>query len=327
MRSTPAAMMVAAVTAITLIAIHAEAQAPSRDASKDEDISSIRAEPGQGRSSVWTAARIREAQPVPPPIADPAAVRAEFKARRPSPPTSGTEPSGPTNLGRQSGNVRFFPLTMAGQLFFNEPSDKPGWGHACTAQFVASNVILTASHCVQDETPPYAYYKNFAFRLEYEQGKTKRQYGFNCVANLKGWAQPGAGHYLYDYAMIQTDAPSDVGWFGMQWSWWVGQFDRATKIGYPSGSDKGEVIQIDAGPLSVTDGIVELKHGNMHVQHGASGGAWIGDYSTNPVSNLNHIISSQSFSRDETSGISYGPYYTDSVLTLLNYVKAGCRNQ
>jgi hypothetical protein len=68
----------------------------------------------------------------------------------------------------------------------------------------------------------------------------------------------------------------------------------------------------------------------MNVQHGSSGGGWVGDYSKNPRDNTrNHIISSESFSNGEageTSGISYGPYYTEGILSLLNYVKAGCRN-
>jgi V8-like Glu-specific endopeptidase len=224
--------------------------------------------------------------------------------------------------------VRYYPLTLAGRLFYNANGDRPGWGHICTAQFVAPNVILTASHCVQDETPPYEYHKNFMFYLEYERGTAAARYGFSCLGNLRGWAQQNPARYLYDYAMIQTDRAADVGWFGMQWNW-LGLYSSATKIGYPSGSFKGEVIQVDGGPLSVADGIVELKHDNMHVQHGSSGGAWIGDYSTNPRDNTkNHIISSESFSRGEageTSGISYGPYYTDAILPLFKYVRNGCQ--
>jgi hypothetical protein len=274
---------------------------------------------------------MRTAEPVPLPVADPEAVRAAFKHRTAAPQASGGTDAGmpAPELGRQSGNVRMYPLTMTGRLFFNEANDKPGWGHLCTAQFVAPNVILTASHCVQDATPPYAYHTNFMFSLEYERGASPRQYGWKCMGNKKGWAQPGAAHYLYDYAMIQIDGTSEVGWFGLQWNW-LGKYDAATKIGYPSGSYGGEVIQVDTGPLSVADGIVELKHGNMNVQHGSSGGGWVGDYSKNPRDNTrNHIISSESFSNGEageTSGISYGPYYTEGILSLLNYVKAGCRN-
>jgi hypothetical protein len=316
---------VMAAVAVTIVG-HARAQSlPSGD--DPEKITSVRVGPGQGRSSVWTETAIRNAQPVPLPKVDPQEVRAAFRLRRPGPATSGaTDPSGPTEVGRQSGNVHLYPLTIAGQLFYNAQGDKPGWGHACTAQFVAPNVILTAAHCVQDDKPPYSYHSNFMFALEYAQGASFQKFGYGCVANKKGWAMPGEEHWLYDYAMIETDASANVGWFGMQWNW-DGLYQQATKIGYPSGSLNGEVIQVDKGPLSVSDGIVELKHGNMNVQHGASGGAWIGDYSTNPRENTkNHIISVQSFSHDETSGISYGPAFTDSILSLLNYVKADCRN-
>jgi hypothetical protein len=312
--------------AAMIMAGHLSAQ-PLSSGDDPEGISSIRVEPSQGRSSVWTETAIRNARPVPLPKADPQEVRAALRLRRPAPATSGTTDSGePTELGRQSGDVRLYPLTIAGQLFFNAPGDKPGMGNACTAQFVAPNVILTAAHCVQDDQPPYSYHSNFMFALEYEQHAALRKFGTWCVANKKGWAMPGPEHFLYDYAMIQTDASANVGWFGMRWNW-DGLYQQATKIGYPSGSLNGEVIQVDRGPLSVTDGIAELKHGNMNVQHGASGGAWIGDYSANPRDNSkNHIISVQSFSHDETSGISYGPAFTDTIASLLNYVKSGCSN-
>lgn len=321
----------AAVALVGLAAVHSAAQPPaSAGGIEDEMISSVRAAPSQARSSVWTTASMRTAEPVALPVANPEAVRSGFQ-RRTAPPqaSGGTDAGKPApQLGKQSGNVRLYPLTMTGRLFFNEANDKPGWGHLCTAQFVAPNVILTASHCVQDDKPPYAYHTNFMFSLEYERGASPRQYGWKCVGNKKGWAQPGAARYLYDYAMIQTDGTSEVGWFGLQWNW-LGNYHAATKIGYPSGSYEGEVIQVDAGPLSVTDGIVELKHGNMHVQHGSSGGGYVGDYSKNPQDNTrNHIISSESFSNGEageTSGIGYGPYYTEGVFSLLNYVKAGCK--
>jgi hypothetical protein len=314
-----------------LMIIASSAQPPGPDAAA-LGFSSIHAALGQGRSSVWTEARMREAQPVPLPIADPQSVRAEYKARSAGPTATGATSEGkpPPELGRRSGNVRMFPLTRAGRLYFNQAADKPGVGHFCTAQFVDRDIILTAAHCVQDDTPPYAYHTNFAFYLGYEGSATKRTYGWKCVATKKAWAQQGPAHRLFDYAMIQTDAPSDVGWFGLAWNW-VGQYHRATKIGYPSGSFEGKVIQVDIGSLSVHDGLVELNHGNRDVQHGSSGGGYVGDYSSNPNGDANHIISSESFSpgpgeTGETSGIGYGPYYTEEIFSLLKYTKAGCKN-
>jgi V8-like Glu-specific endopeptidase len=324
----PVAAIVAATSALTsvFLAIDSSAQPSSR---RDEEISSIQIEPSQGRASLWTEAWLRDAQALPLPVADPEAVRAEFKARFTGPPGGGSTEQGapPPELGRRSGDVHSFPLNRVGRLFFNEPGDAPGKGHVCTAQFVAQNVLLTASHCVQGMKPPYAYHKNFMFDLQYEKGTSSRKYGTKCVANKKAWAQDSAARYLWDYAMILTDAPSDSGWFGLEWNW-SNKYRRATKIGYPSGSFNGQIIQVDAGPLSVTKGLVEMHHGNKQVQHGSSGGGYVGDYSTDGKSNANHIISSESFSRGEegeTSGISYGPYYTEELLSLLNYTKAGCR--
>src|SRR5581483_4951969 len=147
-------------------------------------------------------------------------------------------------------------------------------GYWCSAQFIGRNLVLTASHCVQEEKPPYRYYRAFAFYLQYERQKWAHAFGSQCVGNPKGWAQPSQARYVFDYAMILTDAPSDVGWFGTQWGW-EGKFNRATKIGYPHGVSGGQVVQVDVGPITIQDGIVELRHGNKAEQAGSSGGAWV----------------------------------------------------
>jgi hypothetical protein len=318
----------APLAAATLIIVQANAQGRAQERDRGtgpESISSARASPGEARALIWTPAQMAAAEPVPVPVVDPQGVRAAFAARRlAGGPSGATEGKAPPQLERRAGNVKTYPLTMAGSLFFNEPNDKPGWGHACTAQFVAQNVILTASHCIQSEMPPYGYYKNFAFSLQYQNGNFKHKYGYRCVANMKGWAQQGNAHWLYDYAMILIDGASDVGWFGLEWNW-QGKYNRATRLAYPKGDADGKVIQVDSGPLSVADGIVELDHGNKHEQHGASGGAWIGDYSTDTRSNQDHVISVQSFSQDEFSGIAFGPFFNEGIKTLLDYTKAGCR--
>ena len=325
-------LVAAAIVMTAIMAVYSSAQGPAPPGETEpEGYSSIRAEPTRERSFVWTEAAMLDAQPVPLPVADPDAVRTTFTARSAGPPESGaTDEGGPSHtLELRPGDVRFFPLTRVGRLYFNKPDDPPGRGNICTAQFVASDVILTAAHCIQDDRPPYPYYRNFMFALQYEQGTTRRRYGVICAGNKKAWAQPNPQRWLYDYAMILTDAPSDVGWFGFQWNW-IGKYRSATRIGYPRGSLKGEVVQVDNGPLSVTNGIVQLKHGNMDDQHGSSGGGYVGAYSTESRSDRNSIISLQSFSHGkggETSGIGYGPYFTEQIFDLFKYVRAGCRNR
>jgi hypothetical protein len=185
----PAALLAAATT---LLSIKSSAQPPTPAIERTPSgISSIRADPAQARSSIWTPARMRDVEAAPLPVVDPDAVRAAFTAQRSSPGTSGATAGSASSagLGRRSGNVRSYPLTQVGQLFFNTNKDKPGWGNVCTAQFIDEDVILTASHCVQDDTPPYAYHKNFLFSLQYERGSFDRQYGWKCVANKTAWAQ------------------------------------------------------------------------------------------------------------------------------------------
>ena len=84
--------------------------------------------------------------------------------------------------------------------------------------------------------------------------------------------QPGNEKYLSDFAMILVNDDSKTGWFGTQWDW-QGAYKNATKIGYPVGIADGEVIQVLPGPISVSDGIVELRHGDPNEQGGSSAAA------------------------------------------------------
>jgi hypothetical protein len=267
---------------------------------------------------------MREAAPMPLPAVDPNEVRARPKKRSMNPPTSGSSEAKDvaSRLARYSGNPSSMPLKWVGELFFN----KPGKGRfRCTAQFVSSNVILTAAHCVRDEESGQ-FYKDFRFALQYNEGKFSHLYGYKCVASKNGWVRHDASHWDWDYAMLLADQPSRDGWFGTQWNW-RGRYDRATKIGYPGGILNGEVIQVDSGPLTFTDDdeeIARLVHGKPQKQGGTSGGAWVGDYSTSD-NQKNHVISVSSHTRGNDETVIYGPYLDDSFKDLFNYTARGCR--
>jgi hypothetical protein len=74
----------------------------------------------------------------------------------------------------------------------------------------------------------------------------------------------------------------------------------------------------------VTNGIVEMRHGNSANQHRSSGGAWAGNYSGS-VGKNNYVISVQSFSYPNNTGVGYGPHLDGDARSLRDNAK-GPRN-
>jgi hypothetical protein len=225
----------------------------------------------------------------------------------------------PKKQERAAGDVNSVPLIFAGKMFFS----KPDGDYMCSAQFISKNVLLTAAHCVRDDKSG-DFWQNITFFLQYDKGRSSAKYTQKCVATFNGWVQPGNEKYLSDFAMILVNEDSKTGWFGTQWDW-QGAYNKATKIGYPVGISEGEVIQVLPGPISIAEGIVELRHGDPNEQGGSSGGAWIGDYDTQGSPDLNHIISVESFGYDGKPGVDYGPYFDSRVKKLFDYVSNGCQ--
>jgi hypothetical protein len=116
---------------------------------------------------------------------------------------------------------------------------------------------------------------------------------------------------------------------GVYWNWRNRGFKTATKIGYPSGLQRGEVIQVDSGPLSFTnwdEKIVSLVHGKPQEQGGTSGGAWIPDLAWSTVdANHNHVISVSSFTQSGIESTIYGTYLDDGYKDLRDYTARGCQ--
>ena len=146
------------------------------------------------------------------------------------------------------------------------------------------------------------WYEDFIFALQYNEGDYGAIYSYDCVATRNAWVQPGFEKYLSDFAMIRVENPSKTGNFGTHWGW-RGQYNEASKIGYPGGVSEGEVIQVEHGPIAFVDGVVQMKHGNQADQGGSSGGAWIGDSRMSRATTIgNYVISVESFGYDEEPG-------------------------
>lgn len=219
---------------------------------------------------------------------------------------------------RGSGNVNRAPLHWSGRLFFTKTN---GARYRCSAQFISPTVLVTAAHCVRDNASGL-YYGNVVFALGYRNGSYRQLYRPTCVWTYNGWVQEGFARYRYDYAFIKIGERSRTGHWGASWNW-DGRYNSATKTGYPAGILNGEVIQVDRGPIVLQSGIVEMRHGNPADQHGSSGGAWIGKYSSTIAKN-NYVISVESFGYDSKPGHSYGPYMDDVARRLRKLADGPC---
>jgi Trypsin len=293
-------------------------------AQSSDDNQGLRKPAGRERAAGWTPAAMERAQLVPRPNVDPAAVRAAARTgqRAARPDIPGETPSKDIASGvgdRSAGNVTEKPLYWAGKLFFRVGQD----GYVCSAQFISPTVLLTAAHCVRDPDTGN-WNEDFIFALQYKNGKYSERYDYECAATKQGWLSEGFDKYLYDYALILVDHPSKTGYFGTYWGW-QGEYNDATKIGYPGGISDGEVIQVDHGPIQFVEGVVQMKHGDTADQHGSSGGAWIGDYSQAKSEDNNYIISVESFGLEDEPGVDYGPYLNADFKSLWDYVENGCQ--
>ena len=298
--------------------------------SQERRIDSVTLSPAQQRAVQWTEGRLRNAKPLPVPVAK--ATPGGAPAQAPSGPRSlGTPGSGNAqNVGaseRKTGDPNSIPLRWAGKFFFKKPD---GDDYICSAQFIAPNIVLTAAHCMRDDVSG-KWYHDFLFALQYERGVTTEKVTPKCYATWSTWVHGNSDDekfWHYDYAMILTDEPSKTGYFGWHYSYPTSQYPTAVKVGYPADILEGEVVQMDGGPLTDPDdrpGLVRLQHGNPKNAGGSSGGAWVGNFNTSIGQGTNMVISVTSHHVGDETTVSFGPHFDADFKTLLNYVQNGCK--
>ena len=287
-------------------------------------ISSVKLTPEQAGARPWTVERMRGAQPLPLPVLPPDLAEKILRPRPSTPivPLVVSEISKnivvrqPQNLGPSED----IPLRWAGRLFFKTPDGD----HTCSAQFIGPRVLVTAAHCLRDNLTG-TYYTNFRFALQYNNGKFSQQYAAVCVAAPTNYVQQTEGKWLWDYGLILTDGPSITGYFGLG----IGEINdgsKATAIGYPEDIAGGEVIQVEVGPVELSDGILAVRHGDPNFSHGSSGGARLKDMDTTIAKDANILFSVNSFVSTAQPGVSYGPVLGDQFKNMLNYVTDGCKD-
>jgi hypothetical protein len=286
------------------------------------DISTLRISEEASRGIVWDDRRRAAARPQPLRVLS-VAPEGPKPPTEPTPPVVGAQESA---MGAaEEGSGVDAPLKWVGKVFFSDQGDD----YVCSGQFIRENVVLTAAHCVKDEATG-RYYDDFEIDLQYDRGKYHSVHNARCVAVFEGWSLPTLTqdkHSEWDYAMVFVDEGSKVGNMGWQVGW-PADIKKVKLLGYPTDIASGEKVQVvdatvDPHPFGELN-IVRAKHRNKKFQGGASGGAWVYEYSAR-AGKTNYVLSINSFGFDEDPYSMYGPYFTEAFTRLLGYADRGCK--
>jgi hypothetical protein len=237
-----------------------------------------------------------------------------------------------------AGNPAVAPLKWVGLLVFKNAK---GDTFSCTAQFIAPRVLLTAAHCVRDQSTGewYDTSKMFFF-LQYQNDNASDIYKVICTGHLSNYVpklSPSAtddakqqafeNAMQYDYAMVLVNHDSITGHFKVDTDW-LGKHPMAYQIGYPGAIEGGMIVQRDPGLLAFSlsrPNEMILMHTNPNMTEGTSGGAWIANFSASESPDDNVVVGVTSFGMPAWPGITFGPYFRqENYGGLFDYVSKGC---
>jgi len=252
-----------------------------------------------------------------------------------------------------TGNPSLAPLKWVGMLVVPTPTDKdPNSILLCTAQFIKPNVLLTAAHCLKDlpanQAGPWPDVTKGTFWLQY-QNQQGTPFKILCGAANPLWALPANYAsmtpaekndaqriaYQHDFAMILVDGTSPTGVMPYALDW-KGNVSYATRVGYAGDILDGQIIQKSGGAVFFADAIPMLpkSYPNIVVQWapvtdltaGASGGAWIANFSTTEGTSKNILVAVTSFQFLGYPGGEGAAYLTSAEFNpLLAFVSNGCK--
>lgn len=269
----------------------------------------------------WTAERRAQAKPVPPPKAgrgeqqaEPAVAPARNAGHLPPSRPQSEQGEGPTAAaagGNAVANPKVYPYSACGKLFFTQG----GNNYAGSACMVARNIILTAGHCVHPGAGG-SWSTNVVFYPSYPLSPST-SFSYNYLAARTEWTTNG--NRAFDYGMIWVDNnPGDsLGWLGLLWN--VATAGRSwDAVGYPATPNppfNGNTMCEARGVVaqSSTTGTIGLTNDNM--EHGSSGGPWF----TNYTDGL-HVNGLQSFHIHDGDFVEYGPYFTQVIKDLFDWI-------
>ena len=274
----------------------------------------------------WTEERRNAAKPYPMPegTAPKEAEMAEPPKGEPgmTPHGHGSETHGAAHdegrMGAAFGvpNPLAYPFRTVGKIYFNQA----GGGYSASAAMVSPNVLLTAGHCVfgsRQWSTNMVFYPSFGSRAASDPLNHVACGRLSCRTS---WVNNG--DRPHDYAMVwMPSTPGNViGWQGLLWN--ASNTGRVwTAVGYPATPNppfNGNTMQEAVGTnVNGASGTFGLQGDNM--EHGSSGGPWITKWGNDgpPGAHANGL---QSFHIHDGDQVEYGPYFTDEVKSLFDWL-------
>jgi V8-like Glu-specific endopeptidase len=270
----------------------------------------------------WTAERRAQAKPVPPPkpgkgeqaigpALAPPTEPGHLSPRKPASEQGNDLTAVIAPGGHPVANPKAYPYSACGKLFFTQG----GNNYAGSACLIARNIILTAGHCVHPGSGG-SWSTNVVFYPSYPLSPGT-SFSYSYLAARTEWT--ANGNRAFDYGMIWVDNnPGDsLGWLGLLWN--AATAGRSwNAVGYPATPNppfNGNIMNEARGVFasSTTAGTIGLTNDNM--EHGSSGGPWFTDYTGGL-----HINGLQSFHNHDGDFVEYGPYFTQVIKELFDWI-------
>lgn len=212
----------------------------------------------------------------------------------------------PNNRGvPEEADLLLYPYNTTTRTEAIFPSTPAGFYSQCTAQFVgASDVLLTAAHCVFDNDKQ-EWIRQYLAKRGYRNGNFVEQYDWECAAIFSGWT---SGNYRRDYAFVKmrSRAPD---WMGLGYS----IPSNVESVGYPRNYNSNEVLMRVSGTIGQRGGVTQMLGNPM--SKGSSGGAW-------HTSGTAVSVNSFAYTNDPNS--MWGPTFDGDTRRLFDYVQSGC---
>ena len=284
-------------------------------------VESVRASRAAELTEFWTEQRLRDAKAMPVPMLDPGVVGAAQEPRAGKLRTA--QAKAPPNA--RAREVTMPPHWWTGRVLFAAAA---GTIMSCAADLVAPGLVLTAAHCLRDNSTGQ-WVAKLVFVFDYQRDSGRR-IPSECFATYHGWISQEPSRWGWDYGFVKIRGGTTIGHFGWESGWWGKQETAALVSGRPALPER----PVPTGTLvkGWNEKIVGLKlkpdASAAGLTTGLKGGGWIGRYEeagSNPQSNV--VLSVTSHQVGDDSGTSYGPYWDDEFVRLMEYAKRGCQER